>query len=322
MLARFWGTRGSLSAPLSALDVRNKIGAALAKSNGRDLSTPKAIDAFIDSELDFAESGTYGGNTSCVEIDNGGDEYVLCDLGTGARVFGNHFLANADKKPTKTFNIFLSHIHWDHIMGFPFFVPAYIPGHKIRILGCHDGMEETFRRQHRAPNFPVDFSLLGADIEFVTLTPGTPHKVGGMTVTPFLQLHGGDSYGYRFEQDGKAIVYSTDAEHKPEDIDDTDQFVEFCRDADLVIFDAMYSLAEAVSIKEDWGHSSNIVGVELCQRAGVKHYCMFHHEPIFSDERLDSVLAETIRYGEISQEGAAGHRMKISTAYDGMEIEI
>lgn len=322
MLARFWGTRGSLSAPLSASDVRKKIHDALVKASGHDLGTPEAVDAFIDRELSFAAAGTYGGNTSCVEIDGGGDEYVLCDLGTGARVFGNHFLSASDRKPSKTFNVFLSHIHWDHIMGFPFFVPAYIPGHKIRIMGCHADMEDTIRRQHRAPNFPVDFGLLGADIEFVTLTPGERYDVGNMSVVALPQVHEGESYGYRFEQDNKSVVYSTDAEHKAEDFEDSDRFVEFCRDADLVIFDAMYSLAEAVSVKEDWGHSSNIVGVELCQRAGVKHYCMFHHEPVYSDERLDRVLAETIRYGEISQEGAADHRMKISTAYDGMEIKV
>ena len=84
----------------------------------------------------------------------------------------------------------------------------------------------------------------------------------------------------------------------------------------------MYSLADAVSLKEDWGHSSNLVGVELCQRAGVKHYCMYHHEPIHDDANLQRILAETIRYGEISQEGCEAHSLTISSAYDGMEIEV
>jgi hypothetical protein len=113
----------------------------------------------------------------------------------------------------------------------------------------------------------VDFARLGATIEFVTLDPGREYEVGGLRVRAKRQLHSGDSYGYRFEKDGKAVVYSTDSEHKRDHPAETDAFVEFFRDADLVIFDAMYSLADAVSVKEDWGHSSNIVGVELCQRA-------------------------------------------------------
>jgi ribonuclease BN (tRNA processing enzyme) len=132
-------------------------------------------------------------------------------------------------------------------------------------------------------------------------------------------LHGGDSYGYRFEQGGKIVVYSTDSEHKTEDAKSTREVVEFFRNADLVIFDAMYSLVDTVSVKEDWGHSSNVVGVELCQLARSKHLCLFHHEPVYSDARIASVLEETLRLEEITREG---HTLRISSAYDGMEIVV
>ena len=115
------------------------------------------------------------------------------------------------------------------------------------------------------------------------------------------------------------MIYSTDAEHKLDEVSDTQAAVDFYRDADLVIFDSMYSLADSVSVKEDWGHSSNVVGVDLCHRAGVKHYCMFHHEPICDDEMIFQVLKETIRYEEITREGQA---FKVSSAYDGLEIEV
>ena len=132
-----------------------------------------------------------------------------------------------------------------------------------------------------------------------------------------LQRHGGDSYGYRFEAQGKAVVYSTDSEHPLQQPEHTARVVEFFRDADLVIFDAMYSLADAVSVKADWGHSSNIVGVELCQLAGAKHLCLFHHEPIFDDAAIDALLAETRRLEEITR---GGKRLRVSAAYDGLEI--
>jgi ribonuclease BN (tRNA processing enzyme) len=134
-----------------------------------------------------------------------------------------------------------------------------------------------------------------------------------------LQRHSGDSYGYRFESQGKVVVYSTDSEHPLAQAEHTERFVELFRDADLVIFDAMYSLADAISVKADWGHSSNIVGVELCQMAGARHLCLFHHEPVFDDAAIDAVLAETRRLEEITR-GAT--RLHVSAAYDGLEIDL
>src|SRR5262245_8265207 len=132
MLVRFWGTRGSIPVALSASAVMDKLVGALVAASGRHLDTPEKARAFVEQELPFEQSRTYGGNSSCVEIDVGGEEPVLCDLGSGARVFANQLLAR--KGPTgHTIHVLMSHLHWDHIMGFPFFMPAYIPGNRIRI---------------------------------------------------------------------------------------------------------------------------------------------------------------------------------------------
>ena len=160
---RFWGTRGSLPAPLQESVIRGKIRDALLAARSRTLDTPEAIDDFIDRALPFAVRGTYGGNTSCVEIIADSDEYVLCDLGSGVREFGNRVLREHGRGREHCFNIFLSHPHWDHIMGFPFFAPAYIPGNRIRIFGCHQGLEEALRTQHSAPWFPIDFCSAGPE---------------------------------------------------------------------------------------------------------------------------------------------------------------
>jgi len=211
-------------------------------------------------------------------------------------------------------------LHWDHIMGFPFFTPAYIPGNLIRIYGSHKVMREALERQQSNPTFPVDFRTLGATIEFVELECGRSYDIaGGVSVRSFLQNHAGDSYGYRFSHQNKTVVYSTDSEHKYETLDKTYPFVEHFRDADLLIFDAMYSLGEQISVKEDWGHSSNIVGVELAQLAGAKHLVMFHHEPIHDDRMLEKILAETRRYAEIND---PERKLTITSAYDGLEIPV
>jgi phosphoribosyl 1,2-cyclic phosphodiesterase len=253
-----------------------------------------------------------------VEIVTGQRDYVLCDLGSGARVFGNEVLTTRGPSGQR-FHAFMSHAHWDHIMGFPFFMPAYTAGNHIKIYGGHADLEAAFRGQHAAPSFPVDFSRLSATIEFVRLEPDREYEIAGLRVTPKLQRHGGDSYGYRFQVGDKVVVYSTDAEHKQDDLTEIKAFADFFRDADLVIFDSQYSLAEATSIKEDWGHSSNVVGLELCQMAHAKRLCLYHHEPVSDDERIAALLAETRRLEEITR---TDWRVEILAAYDGMEIAL
>ena len=315
---RFWGTRGSLPVALTAAAVRRKVVTALRGASGRVFASDADAERYVDS-LAFPVAGTYGGNTSCVEIETGGTEYVLCDLGSGVRAFGQAALGRHGPASPQTYHFFMSHVHWDHIMGLPFFTPAYIPGNKVRIYGSHPWLGSALRRQQDEPSFPVDFSFLRADVEFVHLEPGKPHEIAGMTVTTMLQRHAGDSYGYRFEANGRSVIYTTDSEHKLADPVETEGFVGFFRSADVVIFDAMYSLADAVSIRADWGHSSNVVAVELCQMAGVRHLCLFHHEPAFDDQAIEAVLADTRRLEEITRTGPP---LRVSAAYDGMEIEL
>ena len=318
MRVRFWGTRGSIPVGLTAADIRDKLARALVAASGRHFDSYGEAYAFAEETLPFSVSHTFGGHTSCVELDTGADEYFVCDMGSGARAFGEHVLARQGGRPA-TVNVFMSHVHWDHIMGFPFFGPAYVGGTRIRIHGCHDILERAFRLQQSPPCFPVSFDHLAAAIEFVKLPPGKQTEVCGLKVTPQLQRHSGDSYGFRFEAGGRRLVYTTDSEHKLEDRTQTGAIVAFFRDADLVIFDAMYSLAEAISVKEDWGHSSNVAGVELCQMAGVKHLVLFHHEPANSDVAIETALRDARRLEELTR-GAAP--LRVSAAHDGLEIDL
>ena len=147
-------------------------------------------------------------------------------------------------------------------MGFPFFMPAYIPGNVVRIYGCHAVLEEAFRRQHGRPSFPVEFEQLGAKIEFVGLVPGQPNDVAGLTVTPKLQRHGGDSYGYRIERAGKTLVYSTDSGTSRDAEPSTcSRLLRQCRDRISTAYRCRRDVVRRTGARE------KIVGVELASRA-------------------------------------------------------
>lgn len=313
----FWGTRGSLPVSLTHRDIRDKIIGALIAANGKTFKTRAALDEFVNT-LPFAVNGTFGGNTSCVEIIGDGPEHFICDMGSGARPLGQAKIAKFGVPNPQTYHIFISHLHWDHLMGFPYFAPMYVPGNRIIVHGCHADLEQSIRHQMQAPNFPVDYSQAGAKIEFDLMTPGKPHYIAGINVTPKLQHHAGDSYGYRFESLDRTVVYSTDSEHRLDSPEEHEAFVKFFGKADLVVFDAMYSLAEAVSVKADWGHSSNVVGVELCQAAAVKRLVLFHHEPMHDDRQLSRLVAETRRLEQITR--GSQPPLEIISAYDGLSI--
>lgn len=315
MQVYFWGTRGSIPSTFDYNRVPSKLREALKQSQGKDLSSGEAIDAFIE-ELPFSVKGTYGTNTSCVEI-RGGDDYVICDCGSGLRDFGNYVLGQHHTEP-QTFHIFMSHYHWDHIMGFPFFVPAFIPGNTIHIYGCHADNEHPFVRQQEQPSFPVPMSIMGADIQFHNLEPDKEYDIAGFKVRPKEQNHPGVAYGYRFEKDDQVVVYSSDSEHTTEANEEDYPFLDFFRDADVLIFDAQYELFDHIDTKANWGHSSNVMGVELSVRSGVKRLCIFHNEHTANDDTLEQFKQETINYLHIYDEH---YPLEVTVAYDGLEID-
>lgn len=321
MQIRFWGTRGSLPVAPHATTFTDKIADALIKADGKRFADKSAALDFARTQLDFSVGQGYGGATSCVEVDAGAGAFVVCDMGSGLREFGLDTLqrlAHGDRP--KEWHFFLSHLHWDHIMGFPFFVPAFVEGAKVIIHAGHSDAEDALRRQQEEISFPVPFDWLKADIEFRTLVPGEEYQIGELSVALIEQEHSHASYGYRFrDANGRTAIYSTDAEYKIDKMDEEAKMVAFMADADLVIADTMYSLADSVSMKEDWGHSSNIVAVDLCHEAGAKRLALFHHEPSYSDAEIERMHAETIRYEHLTRTGS---QLEVLCSYDGMCIEL
>ncbi|MEW5735135.1 MAG: MBL fold metallo-hydrolase [Thermodesulfobacteriota bacterium] len=315
MEVRFWGTRGSLPAPLNAQGVRKKIVAALSEAVHKGLSGAAGIEALVDS-LSFSVRGTFGGNTACVEIVNG-SEAVFCDAGSGLRDYALHGPKSPEGR--RDYHIFLSHLHWDHICGFPFFTPAYVPGNRVFIYGCHSNMREAFAFQQSDPHFPVSLSSMGAEISFTTLEPGRGYDIAGFRVTALGQEHPGGSFAYSFSRAGRKMVYATDVELRDQPDKKDLPIHSLIQECDLLIFDAQYSYLEAMVTKENWGHSSNLIAVELAVASGVKTLALFHHDPAATDEDLARTLTLTREYLSIHAPQSA---MSVYMAYDGMFLSI
>ncbi|MGB0371891.1 MAG: MBL fold metallo-hydrolase [Opitutales bacterium] len=325
--AKIWGCRGSIPTPLYASQVRGKIQRALRLAKDVDLETDADIDAFIDN-LPFEVSGTYGGNTSCVELATESDsEHLLLDAGSGLKSFSEEYMRRDASKTPATFHFVMSHLHWDHIQGFPFFGPAYIPGNKIIIYGYHSDIERLFNAQMNDAWFPVDYDTFRADIEFRPMEPESSFEICGYSAKGIWQNHPGVAFGYRFEKNGRAIVYSTDSEHDLDKVSDTYHFIDFFKDADLLIFDAQYTLQDNIVSKQNWGHSNNVIAVELAMRSNAKKLLIFHHDPANSDENLSEFLRITLEHQKVVERRFTASNvsvpdLNIGLAHDGLIVPI
>lgn len=322
MRATIWGASGSLPSPASSATIRGKVKEALWAARERNFSTVGEVDAFLDT-LPHSWRGTYHANTSCVHIEAGGGEILLCDAGSGLRDFALEL--PADDRP-RVYHIFISHLHWDHIQGFPFFQPAYSPRNRIVFHGFHPELEDALRRQMAPPFFPVPFDAMEAAIEFDIRPENAVFSVDGVTVRTIRQNHPGASWGYRFEKNGASVVYSSDSEHGPDSRDQAYPFIEFFQDADVLIFDGQYTFEEASNEKRDWGHSNYRTAVELAARSTVDQLAVFHHEPSYTDTDIENIRREALDYRNHfnRQHGPGGTRLfprEIQFAYDGLVLE-
>jgi phosphoribosyl 1,2-cyclic phosphodiesterase len=236
-----------------------------------------------------AETVRYGGNTPCIEMRVGGQRLIF-DGGTGLRVLGQYLLG---QMPVRA-NLLFTHSHWDHIQGFPFFVPAFIPGNRFHIYGAiapnGSTIEQRLNDQMLHPNFPVPLQIMSAQLEFHDMQIGDVIEFGDVKVNTALLNHPGEAVGYRVSWNGYSAAYVTDTEHFPDQLDDNVLFL--ARNADVLIYDATYTDEEYHSKKSSkvgWGHSTWQEAVKVAKAADVKRLVIFHHDPLHNDDFLDSV---------------------------------
>lgn len=249
----------------------------------------------------------YGGNTTCIHIEGKDGTQLIIDGGTGIRALGDRLLSAG---PVAC-SIFITHTHWDHIQGLPFFVPFFLEGNQIDIYGAYDpiygkDLKTILAQQMEYCYFPVRESELKAKISYNHVTERQPVQVGSMTVTPLLVNHPVYNFGYKVEEDGKTFFFTGDYEppyniYDPIDEDYEDYqrlivqqkkaLVDFIRGADVVVADTQYTLPEYAS-RKGWGHGTYDSSIELSRMAAIKSLYFTHHDPNRTDAQLDAIFQQ------------------------------
>ena len=304
MRIRFWGVRGSIPCP-----------------------GPTTVE--------------YGGNTACIELRFGdSDRLLIIDAGSGIRSLGNYMMQHdLPKGPIET-SIFLTHTHWDHIMGFPFFTPIYIPNSKLKIYGPvtyeDEGLDQIVGSQLSYRYFPVKHSELAADITYHPLKESLMDLGDGITVTTKYLNHPILCLGYRFEHEGSVFCTAYDTEPfrnvfptNPEDPgydemaaeegeiaakEENEKLLRFFQGADVVAHDTQYTYEEYLDSKLGWGHTPFEFAINSGHKAGVKKMILFHHDPMRTDKQIQG-LEEQYR-----EKMKGKTQMEITMAQEGMEL--
>jgi len=283
MKVRFWGVRGAIPAP-------------------------------------GPETNRYGGNTSCVSVTGRRGQLLILDMGTGVVNLGHQLLAGEMGRGEGRAAVLLSHAHWDHIQGFPFFPPVFVPGNRFDVYGnAHSSdMLEGILEGQMDPNFSPIYTLknLGAAIGFTPVAPGEVHDVLGIKVAARPNPHGHTSaLAYRLEEDGAALVYASDAGYPPEG--PGRDVLDLYRGADLLIHDSTYTPADRATRLER-GNSSYADAAAAAVAAGARHLALFHYDQDYADDTVD----EMTRACRAELDRLGGHGIRLTAAAEGLELDV
>jgi phosphoribosyl 1,2-cyclic phosphodiesterase len=237
----------------------------------------------------------YGGNTPCLELVTPAEGRIILDCGTGMRLLGNNWAAADKSVKGLDADVLVTHYHWDHIQGIPFFAPLYSPQNKFRFYSFRsefvgpDSLKRVFEAQMAHPYFPINLSSMSAQREFSELAGGDRFTVRDTRITARWLNHPQGCLGFRLETPAGTIVYATDNEPGIPEFDQA--LIELADGADIFINDAQYT-PEQLGTRKGWGHSSWLAGVRTAKAAGVRNLVLFHHDPDSSDKAVDVILRD------------------------------
>lgn len=311
MKLKLWGVRGSLPAPVDSTDYESRA-RSIIEHTRRQLKKNKSADTdAIFQSLPRPLQGIVGGETTCVEIQSGSEQLIF-DMGTGARKLGYDMLSEGRKGDI---HILMTHTHWDHIQGFPFFAPAFMPDNHLHFYSSIENLEDRFIRQQSFDYFPVSFDAMMSQKTFHTIKPGQEFSIGDrFTIRTEPLIHPGGSAAFRVtDSDGKCFIFATDTEFYGPDLDDLIQEKKpFFQGADLLLMDAQYSLKESEQ-KIGWGHTCMVIAVDCAIEWEAKKLLLTHHEPAHDDTATYSLYEDALKHLKEKH----GSKMKVELALQG-----
>ncbi len=322
---KFWGVRGSLPSPQHPTQLEARLRHVVERF-ANDPHARADAKGFVEN-LPHEIRGGFGGNTACVEVHGKTDSTrLIIDAGSGLRGLGEELMSQGFGAVPNETHLFFTHFHWDHLIGLPFFSPLFLKNQTVHFYAVQPDLETCVRTMFKKPFFPVPFEQLASRIIFHKVEPRKKFRIAGFDITAFQLDHPDPCWGYRIEREGKAYAHCVDSEATRVTREDLGLDAALYEHADLMLFDAQYTMIEAVE-KMNWGHSAAPIGLDIGLREHIKQVLFAHHDPGATDEKIVDAERQTREYLNAYTEqqrrvGKTVREIQWGFAREGQEVEL
>ena len=321
---KYWGVRGSLpTAPMPEQWSKHfeSLMQQFFKSGYKDTTE---IKEFLASKP-LSEIGGFGTATTCIEVQSPRQQIII-DGGSGLRTLSEEMIKGNAGKGKAEIHIFLTHFHWDHMLGIPFFVPNFIKGNHIHFYAVQPELKDMVKVKFTKPMFPVSFENLPSNLHFHQLEPRKSIKLQDMTITPYQLDHPDPCWGFRIESHGKVYAHCVDTEGTRTTREALGEDLPLYQGVDLMYFDAQYTLPELAE-KANWGHSAAQLGLDIAFREGIRNVIFAHHDPGANTDQILEIRDQTQEYYDWKIKTSGANNIKLPSvkwqyAHEGLVVDL